>query len=213
MSHDHYGMTETSPLSTMTRRDDDLTFAVEVRTVMAPVRGSVGEPESGLTGATGTTWLAVHRGYSVMLGYWYAPSRRPTRSMPPGEYTGDLATMATRLLRHRRVASRHGHPRRRDIYPREIEDFRLPPLHRLRAGLSALPDSNYCESYGGGSLARRRRRSHHRRPCARTWQWQARPLMCRATCPHRRVPDDVTRHRPRIRKIEIALSARGAVQL
>src|SRR6185312_288473 len=71
-----YGMTETSPVSTQTRRDDN----VERRTatcgrVMPHVEVKVIDPATGVTVPRGEPGELCTRGYSVMLGYWNEPDK------------------------------------------------------------------------------------------------------------------------------------------
>ena len=64
-----YGMTETSPVSTMTRRSDDIERRVStVGTVMPFVEIQIVDPATGSTVPTGTPGELCTRGYSVMLG-------------------------------------------------------------------------------------------------------------------------------------------------
>lgn len=66
-----YGMTETSPVSTMTRVDDDLRRRTEtVGRVMPHLEVEVVDPATGLPVGRGETGELCTRGYSVMLGYW-----------------------------------------------------------------------------------------------------------------------------------------------
>src|SRR5689334_2124908 len=68
-----YGMTETSPVSTMTRRDEDLERRVAtVGTVMPHVEVQIVDPATGIVVPRGEPGEVCTRGYSVMLGYWDA---------------------------------------------------------------------------------------------------------------------------------------------
>src|SRR5699024_4406358 len=90
-----YGMTETSPVSTQTRPDDD----VERRTatvgrVHPHVEIKVIDPLTGLTVPRGTGGELCTRGYSVMLGYWNEPERTAeVVDAARWMHTGDLAEM------------------------------------------------------------------------------------------------------------------------
>jgi fatty-acyl-CoA synthase len=90
-----YGMTETSPVSTQTRRDDDLERRVS--TVGRPhphIEVKVVDPETGRTLPRGETGEFCTRGYSVMLGYWEEPDKTAEAIDAAGwMHTGDLATM------------------------------------------------------------------------------------------------------------------------
>ena len=71
-----YGMTETSPVSTQTRADDDIERRVAtVGRVHPHVEVKVVDPATGLVVPRGTAGELCTRGYSVMLGYWDEPER------------------------------------------------------------------------------------------------------------------------------------------
>jgi AMP-binding enzyme/Transposase DDE domain len=76
-----YGMTETAPLSFITRRDDDLERRVStVGTVLPHVEAKVINPLTGLTLPRGIPGELCSRGYLVMRGYWndgQATNHRP----------------------------------------------------------------------------------------------------------------------------------------
>ena len=90
-----YGMTETAPVSTMTRRDDSL----EVRTqtvgrTMPHVETKIVDPVSGEVVPRGSTGELCTRGYSVMRGYWNDEEK--TAEVLDAEgwmHSGDLASM------------------------------------------------------------------------------------------------------------------------
>jgi fatty-acyl-CoA synthase len=121
-----YGMTETSPVSTMTRRTDDLERRVSTMgTVMPHVEVQIIDPESKLTAPRGTPGELCTRGYSVMLGYWDAPEQTSAAIDAAGwMHTGDLATMdqdgyVAIVGRIKDMVIRGGE----NIYPREVEEF------------------------------------------------------------------------------------------
>ncbi|RAF54861.1 AMP-binding protein, partial [Burkholderia multivorans] len=71
-----YGMTETSPVSTMTRVDDSLEARTEtVGRVMPHVEVKIVDPVTGQTMPRGQKGELCTRGYSVMLGYWEEPEK------------------------------------------------------------------------------------------------------------------------------------------
>jgi fatty-acyl-CoA synthase len=121
-----YGMTETSPVSTQTRRDDDLERRVS--TVGRPhphIEVKVVDPETGRTLPRGETGEFCTRGYSVMLGYWDEPEKT-AEAIDAGRWmhTGDLATMDDAgylniVGRTKDMVIRGGE----NVYPREIEEF------------------------------------------------------------------------------------------
>jgi fatty-acyl-CoA synthase len=143
-----YGMTETSPVSTQTRSDDD----VERRTatvgrVMPHVEVKVVDPQTGLILPVGTPGELCTRGYSVMLGYWQEPDKT-AEAIDAGRWmhTGDLAVMGEDgyvniVGRIKDLVIRGGE----NIYPREIEEFlyRHPEIEDV--AVIGVPDARYGE--------------------------------------------------------------------
>ncbi|MFF6994401.1 AMP-binding protein [Streptomyces sp. NPDC008313] len=121
-----YGMTETSPVSLQTRRDDDLEHRTgTVGRVLPHIEVKVVDPVTGVTLPRGTAGELRTRGYSVMLGYWEEPERTAD-AVDPGRWmhTGDLALMREDgyveiVGRIKDMIIRGGE----NIYPREIEEF------------------------------------------------------------------------------------------
>ncbi|MEN3272442.1 MAG: fatty-acyl-CoA synthase [Actinomycetota bacterium] len=143
-----YGMTETSPVSTMTRREDDLERRVStVGTVMPHVEVQIVDPESGLTVSTGTPGELCTRGYSVMLGYWDAPQQTADAVDAAGwMHTGDLATMDDDgyfaiVGRIKDMVIRGGE----NVYPREIEEFLYAHPDIEDVQVIGVPDAKYGE--------------------------------------------------------------------
>jgi fatty-acyl-CoA synthase len=143
-----YGMTETSPVSTMTRRDDDLELRVE--TVGRPiphVEVKVVDTSSGLTLPFGERGELCTRGCGVMLGYWEEPE--PTAEVIDQAgwmHTGDLATMDEQgylriVGRIKDMVIRGGE----NIYPREIEEFLHGHPDIADAQIVGVPDPRYGE--------------------------------------------------------------------
>ncbi|MFB9681031.1 AMP-binding protein [Streptosporangium vulgare] len=121
-----YGMTETSPVSTMTRTDDDLARRTEtVGRAMPHIEVKIVHPESGLTVPRGEPGELCTRGYSVMLGYWDEPDRTAEAiDAARWMHTGDLATMdddgyVNVVGRIKDMVIRGGE----NVYPRELEEF------------------------------------------------------------------------------------------
>jgi fatty-acyl-CoA synthase len=143
-----YGMTETSPVSTMTRRSDDIEHRVStVGTVMPHVEVQIVDPDSGLTTPCGTPGELCTRGYSVMLGYWDAPGQTAEAVDEAGwMHTGDLAAMdddgyVAIVGRIKDMVLRGGE----NVYPREIEEFlyRHPAIADVQ--VIGVPDEKYGE--------------------------------------------------------------------
>ncbi|NJQ03845.1 AMP-binding protein [Streptomyces zingiberis] len=121
-----YGMTETSPVSTQTRREDDLERRVgTVGRVLPHLEVKIVDPATGLTVPRGTPGELCTRGYSVMLGYWEEPERTAeVIDRARWMHTGDLAVMGedgyVRIVgRIKDMIIRGGE----NVYPREIEEF------------------------------------------------------------------------------------------
>ncbi|WP_328874683.1 AMP-binding protein [Streptomyces sp. NBC_00287] len=121
-----YGMTETSPVSTQTRMDDDLEHRTgTVGRVLPHVEVKIVDPATGVTQPRGKAGELCTRGYSVMLGYWNEPEKT-AEAVDPARWmhTGDLAMMREDgyveiVGRIKDMIIRGGE----NIYPREIEEF------------------------------------------------------------------------------------------
>ncbi|MFF0459105.1 AMP-binding protein [Streptomyces mexicanus] len=121
-----YGMTETSPVSLQTRREDDLEHRTgTVGRVLPHIEVKVVDPATGVTQPRGTAGELCTRGYSVMLGYWEEPEKT-AEAIDAGRWmhTGDLAVMREDgyveiVGRIKDMIIRGGE----NIYPREIEEF------------------------------------------------------------------------------------------
>ena len=143
-----YGMTETSPVSTMTRREDDLERRVAtVGTVMPHVEVEVVDPDSGLPASNGVPGELCTRGYSVMLGYWDEPGLTAESIDTAGwMHTGDLATMdedgyVAIVGRIKDMVIRGGE----NVYPREIEEFLYSHPDIEDVQVIGVPDAKYGE--------------------------------------------------------------------
>ena len=143
-----YGMTETSPVSTMTRREDDLERRVStVGTVMPHVEIEVIDPDSGLPAARGAPGELCTRGYSVMLGYWDEPGLTADSIDAAGwMHTGDLGTMdddgyIAIVGRIKDMVIRGGE----NIYPREVEEFLYAHPDIEDVQVIGVPDAKYGE--------------------------------------------------------------------
>jgi fatty-acyl-CoA synthase len=121
-----FGMTETSPASTMVRPDDTLEHRCEtVGQAMPHTEIKIVDPVSERTVARGESGEFRTRGYLVMSGYWDEPERTAEAIDTAGwMHTGDLATMDedgyVRIVgRIKDMIIRGGE----NVYPREIEEF------------------------------------------------------------------------------------------
>ena len=143
-----YGMTETSPVSTMTRRDDDLDRRTStVGTVMPHLEIQIISPETGLEVPRGTPGELCTRGYSVMLGYWEEPDKtRQAIDAASWMHTGDLAVMDAEGYtnisgRLKDMVIRGGE----NVYPREIEEFLYSHPDIADVQVIGVPDAAYGE--------------------------------------------------------------------
>ena len=121
-----YGLTETSPLITMTRRN--LPLELRSSTVGTPLPGvevEITNPRTGEAVPAGTQGELCCRGYNVMQGYFKMPEATAQAIDQDGWFhSGDLASMDSsgylRITgRAKDMIIRAGE----NIYPREIEEF------------------------------------------------------------------------------------------
>jgi fatty-acyl-CoA synthase len=143
-----YGMTETSPVSTQTRADDDMERRVStVGRVHPHVEVKIIDPETGQVVPRGTSGELCTRGYSVMLGYW--DDEEQTRGAIDAArwmHTGDLAVMDDAGYlniagRIKDMVIRGGE----NIYPREVEEFLYahPAIEDVQ--VIGVPDAKFGE--------------------------------------------------------------------
>jgi fatty-acyl-CoA synthase len=143
-----YGMTETSPVATQSRRDDDLQQRVTtVGTPLPHVEVKIVDPATGLTVPRGEPGEFCTRGYSVMLGYWDMPERTAeVIDAARWMHTGDLAVMGEDgyvaiVGRIKDVVIRGGE----NIYPTEVEEFLHTHPGILDVQVIGVPDERYGE--------------------------------------------------------------------
>ena len=143
-----YGMTETSPVSTQTRRDDSLERKVgTVGRVCPHLEVKIVDPVTGDTVPRGEAGEFCTRGYSVMLGYWDDDEK--TREAVDADgwmHTGDLGVMDddgyVRITgRIKDMVIRGGE----NIYPREIEEFLYAHPDIEDVQVIGVPDERYGE--------------------------------------------------------------------
>ncbi|KWX00698.1 Acetoacetyl-CoA synthetase [Carbonactinospora thermoautotrophica] len=143
-----YGMTETSPVSTQTRLDDDLERrTATVGRVHPHLEVKIVDPGTGLVVPRGTPGELCTRGYSVMLGYWNEPDKtREVIDEAGWMHTGDLAVMredgyVNIVGRIKDMVIRGGE----NIYPREIEEFLYTHPDIAEVQVVGVPDEKYGE--------------------------------------------------------------------
>jgi fatty-acyl-CoA synthase len=142
-----YGMTETSPVSTQTRKDDSLERRTgTVGRVHPHVEVMVVVPETDLPVPRGTPGELCTRGYSVMIGYWDEPEKTAEVLRNRWMHTGDLAVMdddgyLNIVGRIKDMVIRGGE----NVYPREIEEFLYTHPDIVDAQVIGVPDEKYGE--------------------------------------------------------------------
>jgi fatty-acyl-CoA synthase len=143
-----YGMTETAPVSTMTRRTDDLGRRTStVGTVLPHVEVKIVNPVTGAMVPTGEPGELCSRGYLVMAGYW-EDADATARAVDDGGWmhTGDLAVMdmdgyVNIVGRSKDMVIRGGE----NIYPREIEEVLFEHPKVAAAQVIGVPDTRMGE--------------------------------------------------------------------
>ena len=143
-----YGMTETAPVSTMTRVDDSLEARTEtVGTVMPHTEVKVVDPVTGETLPRGQKGEVCTRGYCVMKGYWNQPDKTAEVLDADGwMHTGDLGIMNEAGYldisgRIKDMVIRGGE----NVYPREIEEFLYTHPSIRDVQVVGVPDPKYGE--------------------------------------------------------------------
>ncbi|MBL8798680.1 MAG: AMP-binding protein [Planctomycetia bacterium] len=143
-----YGMTETSPISTLSATDDPLERRVgTVGRVMPHVEIKIIDPGSGSIVPRGTSGEFCTRGYSVMIGYWNNEQATHSSIDAAGwMHSGDLATMDEQgyvkiVGRIKDMIIRGGE----NIYPREIEEFLHTHPAVSEAQIIGVPSEKYGE--------------------------------------------------------------------
>lgn len=143
-----YGMTETSPVSTMTRNGDTLQQRTEtVGRTMPMLESRIVDPATGEVLERGRIGELCTRGYAVMAGYWDQPDKTAEAIDDDGwMHTGDLARMDDDgyLVIEGRIKDmviRGGE----NIYPREIEEclYSHPSIQDVQ--VIGVPDAKYGE--------------------------------------------------------------------
>jgi fatty-acyl-CoA synthase len=142
-----YGMTETSPVSTQTHRDDSLDRRTStVGRVHPHVEVMVVDPETDLPVPRGEPGELCTRAYSVMIGYWDEPEKTAEVLRRGWMHTGDLATIDAEgyvniVGRIKDMVIRGGE----NVYPREIEEFLYTHPDVVDAQVIGVPDARYGE--------------------------------------------------------------------
>lgn len=143
-----YGMTETSPVSTMTRSGDTLEQRTQtVGRTMPRLESKIVDPATGDVLERGQIGELCTRGYAVMQGYWDQPDKTAEAIDAEGwMHTGDLARMDADGYvviegRMKDMVIRGGE----NIYPREIEEFLYTHPAIQDVQVIGVPDPKYGE--------------------------------------------------------------------
>jgi fatty-acyl-CoA synthase len=143
-----YGMTETAPVSFMTRPGDSVDRRVtSVGTVLPHVEAKVVDAVTGHVVPVGSPGEVCSRGYLVMRGYWDDPVATAEAVDAAGwMHTGDLGVMDTAgylniVGRSKDMVIRGGE----NIYPREIEAVLFEHPAVAGAQVIGVPDERMGE--------------------------------------------------------------------
>jgi fatty-acyl-CoA synthase len=143
-----YGMTETSPVSFQTGRDDPVDKRVAtVGRIHPHVEVKVVDPETGRVLPRDEPGELCTRGYVVMLGYWENEEATAAAIDQAGwMHTGDLATLdadgyANIVGRIKDMVIRGGE----NVYPREVEEFLYQHPAVSDVQVVGVPDARYGE--------------------------------------------------------------------
>jgi fatty-acyl-CoA synthase len=143
-----YGMTETSPVSFITRPTDSIERRVStVGTVAPDVEAKVVDTATGATLPVGQPGEVCTRGYLVMRGYWQDPEATAGAVDAEGwMHTGDLGVMDEHgylniVGRSKDMVIRGGE----NVYPVEIEDVLFQHPAVASAQVIGVPDKRMGE--------------------------------------------------------------------
>jgi len=142
-----YGMTETSPISFQTAKDDPLDKRVSTVGRIHPHVEVKIIDEQGVTVKRGVKGELCTHGYSVMKGYWNDEEKTNEAIDKDGwMHTGDLAVIDEEgycdiVGRVKDMLIRGGE----NIFPREIEDFLFTHKDIAEAQVFGVPDEKFGE--------------------------------------------------------------------
>ncbi|MCX5848175.1 MAG: AMP-binding protein [Deltaproteobacteria bacterium] len=143
-----FGQTESSPVMTMTRRDDPVELRVStVGRLLPDIEGKIIDPETGADVPANVQGEIVTRSACVMKGYYHAPEATAAAIDSDGWlHTGDLGEVDEKGYfkvtgRIKDMIIRGGE----NIYPKEIEEFlyRHPKVANVQ--VVGIPDKKYGE--------------------------------------------------------------------
>ena len=143
-----FGQTESSPVMTMTRRDDPVSLRVStIGRLLPDIEGKIVDPETGEDLPHNTQGEIVTRSACVMKGYYKMPEATANAIDKDGWlHTGDLGSVDENGYfkvtgRIKDMIIRGGE----NIYPREIEEFLLTNQNIQDVQVVGIPDEKYGE--------------------------------------------------------------------
>jgi len=142
-----YGLTEASPVITMTRRDDPIEKRVEtVGKVLPHIDAKIVDPETGDELPPGEPGELIARGYNIMKGYYKMPDKTAESIVDGWLHSKDLAVRDedgyfSILGRTDDMIIRGGE----NVYPREIEEFLYTNEKIEDVAVVGVPSEKYGE--------------------------------------------------------------------
>ncbi|CAK4084382.1 unnamed protein product [Aphanomyces euteiches] len=143
-----YGMTETSPISFQTSREDALMDRVETIGMLMPFTQAkvVDMEDPDVEVPIGKPGELLTKGYCVMKEYWNQPDQTRKSIVDGWMHTGDIVTMDERgycrvVGRSKDVIIRGGE----NIYPAEIEEVLFTYPDVTNVSVIGVPDREYGE--------------------------------------------------------------------
>ena len=143
-----FGQTESSPVMTMTRRDDPVKLRVaSVGRLLPDIEGKIVDPETGHDAPVNVQGEIVTRSACVMKGYYKMPEATAETIDKEGWlHTGDLGTLDEKGYfkvtgRIKDMIIRGGE----NIYPRELEEFLYKHPRVMNVQVIGIPDKKYGE--------------------------------------------------------------------
>ena len=143
-----FGQTESSPVMTMTRRDDPVELRVAtVGRLLPDIEGKIVDPETGLDLPSNTQGEIVTRSACIMKGYYKMPEATESAIDSDGWlHTGDLGEIDENGYfkvtgRIKDMIIRGGE----NIYPRELEEFLFTHPKVQNVQVVGIADKKYGE--------------------------------------------------------------------
>jgi fatty-acyl-CoA synthase len=143
-----FGQTESSPVMTMTRRDDPVKLRVaSVGRLLPDIEGKIIDPETGNDAPVNVQGEIVTRSECIMSGYYKMPEATAETIDKDGWlHTGDLGEIDENGYfkvtgRIKDMIIRGGE----NIYPRELEEFLYKNPKVMNVQVIGIPDKKYGE--------------------------------------------------------------------